>query len=625
MEQLSLRQSGRIAGLDGLRAIAIVVIVLYHMFPATVQGGYLGVTLFFVLSGYLLAVMAMRAEEAGGFRFGRFYLKRIRRIFPALLLTVGGTLLAMRLWFPDMLQGLQQEVLSVLLGYQNWRQITVNASYFTRISNASPFTHLWSLAVEMQYYLVWPVLYLVYFAGKRKDKELNSIAVLFALAFLSALEMIVLFHPGDDPSRVYYGTDTRVHALLVGSALGFLDLPRRRPLPEGDGWTLFGICVPLLVAAFPLANDHGALSYYPLIPLSSLLFAGTIVLCSDSRLPFGRWLEWKPMAWLGKRSYEIYLVMYPVMALVQRWKPVNDPALLALIEAALMLAFATVIHALAEPGAWAPRPGWKARSRFTRPALWITVTVVGLSGYFMLQAPGGSADAALLEQQLNENRAAIERTMPAAEPETESESEAEAQTLDIPAVSPDQVTMVGDSVMLGALPALQTAMPGCVVDAMTNRQVWDAVGVLNELDSSGQLGSTVIIALGTNGYFDQSQGQAVIDRLGPDRQSYWVTAYGTNLWWQERSNEPIRAIAAENPNVTLIEWDAYAPGHEDWFYSDGIHLVDQGQQAYAAMIAETIGAAAPTAGEEEAPPAETWVEPAEQPEAPQTEYTEPEG
>ena len=624
MEQQSLRQSGRIAGLDGLRAIAIVVIVLYHMFPAAVQGGYLGVTLFFVLSGYLLAVMAMRAEEAGGFRFGRFYLKRIRRIFPALLLTVGGTLLAMRLWFPDMLQGLQQEILSVLLGYQNWRQITVNASYFTRISNASPFTHLWSLAVEMQYYLVWPALYLVYFAGKRKDQELNSIGVLFALAFLSALEMIVLFQPGDDPSRVYYGTDTRVHALLVGSALGFLDLPRRRPLPEGDGWTLFGICVPLLIAAFAMADDHGALSYYALIPLSSLLFAGTIVLCSDSRLPFGRWLEWAPMAWLGKRSYEIYLVMYPVMALVQRWKPVNDPALLALIEVALMLVLAAIIHALAEPKAWAPRPGWKTRSRFTRPALWITVAVVGLSGYFMLQAPGGNADAALLEQQLSENRAAIEhQAILSAEPETDRE--AEAQTLGIPAVSPSSVTMVGDSVMLGALPALQTAMPGCVVDAMTNRQVWDAIGVLNDLDANGQLGSTVIIGLGTNGYFDQSQGQAVIDRLGPERQIYWVTAYGINLWWQELSNEPIRAIAAANPNVTLIEWDAYAPGHEDWFYSDGIHLVDPGQQAYASMIAEAIGAAAPAAAEEEVPPAETREESAEQTEEPQTEYTEPEG
>ena len=585
MQQISLKQSGRIAGLDGLRAIAIVVIVLYHMFPATVKGGYLGVTLFFVLSGYLLAVMAMRAEENGGFRFGKFYLRRVRRIYPALLLTVGGTLLVMYLWFPDLLQGLRQEVLSVLLGYQNWRQIAVNASYFSRISNASPFTHLWSLAVEMQYYLVWPLLYLIYFAGKRKERELDSIAVIFGLAGISILVMVILYQPGSDPSRVYYGTDTRVHALLIGSALGFLDLPRRRPLLESDGWTLFGVCMPMLLAVVALADDRSAVSYYALIPLSALLFAATIALCSDSRLPFGRWLDWGPLSWLGQRSYEIYLVMFPVLALTQRWKPVDDPALLALIEVGMMLILATIIHALAVPAAWAPRPGWKARSRLTRPALWITLAVVGLSGYIMVNAPAGNVDAALLEQELTRNRVQIEEVLPTAAPEVPEETRTP--------VAANTVTMVGDSVMLGALPAIQEAMPGCVVDAMTNRQIWDANAVLDTLEANGQLGSTVVLALGTNGYFDYEQGQAVIDRLGPEREIYWITAYGVNLWWQELSNEPIRAIAAANKNVYLIEWDVYAPGHEDWFYSDGIHLVEAGQQAYAEMIAEALGVASP--------------------------------
>lgn len=616
MEQISLKQSGRIAGLDGLRAIAITVIVLYHMFPATVRGGYLGVTLFFVLSGYLLAVMAMRAEEKGGFKFGQFYLRRIRRIYPALLLTVGGTLLAMYLWFPELLRGLQQEVLSVLLGYQNWRQIAVNASYFSRISNASPFTHMWSLAVEMQYYLIWPLLYLIYFAGKRKGRELDSIAVLFGLAAISVLEMIILYQPGDDPSRVYYGTDTRVHALLIGSALGFLDLPRRRPLLESDGWTLFGICMPLLLAVVALADDRSAVSYYALIPLSALLFAGTIALCSDSRLPFGRWLDWGPLSWLGQRSYEIYLVMFPVLSLVQRWKPVKDPALLALIEAALMLSLAAVIHLLAAPAAWAPRPGWKARSRFTRPALWITLAVVCLAGYVTIQAPAGSVDAALLEQELNQNRAQIERAIPTPEPEQEQETPAETGT----PVAANTVTMIGDSVMLGALPALQEAMPGCVVDAMTNRQVWDAIDVIDALEANGQLGTTVVLALGTNGYFDYDQGQAVINRLGQERQIYWVTAYGENLWWQELSNEPIRAIARDNPNVHLIEWDLSAPGHEDWFYSDGIHLVEEGQQAYAKLISEAIGAVAP---ESAAVPQDTEIVPKTEAiaDAPEAEWT----
>ena len=173
-----------IPGLDGLRALAIVAIILYHMFPETMRGGYLGVALFFVLSGYLLAVTCMRGYELRTYSTGRFYLKRIKRIYPALIVVLGATLLLLWRFYPASLRGLRGEVLSILLGYNNWRQIAMNMSYFTRIANTSPFTHLWSTAIELQYYLVWPALFFICARLEKRHRGIGAL-VLFVLAMAS--------------------------------------------------------------------------------------------------------------------------------------------------------------------------------------------------------------------------------------------------------------------------------------------------------------------------------------------------------------------------------------------------------------------------------------------------------
>ena len=562
MEQSKVKNTGTIPGLDGLRAVAITGIVFYHMFPQAIRGGYLGVSLFFVLSGYLMAVTALRAEAAGGFSAGRFYLRRLRRIYPALLLVLALTLLALRLLLPAALQGMRGEVGSVLLGYGNWRQILQNSSYFTRISNTSPLTHLWSLAVELQYYLLWPVLFWLYRAMARRGEGPAGDGVLLALAIISAVAMGMLYPADGDPNRVYYGTDTRAHALLLGSALGLLRAPGVLRLSKRAGAWLFAVCSAGVLALMVLLDGSWRVAYYGLIPLAAVLFSVLVCLCADEHLPIGRWLNGKPLVWLG-------------LWLFQRLQPVeNDPWLLAVLELAVILVVSALVHAVTSPKALEARagePGWKY---IARPAFWLWLVLAAAGVWVLYAAPADAGDTAALEQELELNRQRIE------EP---------AETEPVVYTDPAAVTMVGDSVMLGALPALETAVPGCVVDAKVSRQVWDAQAVLDHLESSGQLGSTVVLALGTNGTFSQEQGQALLDRLGPDRQVYWVTAYGAALPWQEQSNDAIRALAASNDNVTLIDWSAIAPGHDSWFYSDGIHLQSPGQDAYAAMIAEAIG------------------------------------
>ena len=591
-DQTLQNQTGYVPGLDGLRAFAIVAIVLYHMFPGAVRGGYLGVTVFFVLSGYLLSRTSLKNRARGALHPLGFYRRRLRRIYPALLWVTALTLVALRLFLPGALAGVRQEVLSVVCGWQNWRQILQSQDYFARITATSPFTHMWSLAVELQFYLVWPLLFLMYHLEMREGNASATTALLLGLALVSALAMAMVYYLTGSAARVYYGTDTRAHALLLGCALGMLPA-REKPVSKPLGAAAFCLCAGGLAALSLWLNGAWAGAYYGLIALSAVLSAGLVLLCARPELPFGRALDWAPLKWLGQRSYELYLVMYPVLFFLERLRPVQGAAL-HLLEAALILALACAVHALSSPRAWeAPEgmPGWRF---VTRPAFWAAVIAVSAGVVVLAGAPEGHSDMDALAQSLEANRAEIEQrqTSPAPEPTAAPELAdhvPEAQTLQsASAFDPASVTLVGDSVLLGALPALQEALPGCVVDGKVSRQVWDAAETFDALEASGQLGDIVVIALGTNGTFSPEQGQALVDRLGPDRQIYWVTVYGSYLAWQEQSNEAIRAVAAQNDNVTLIDWAALAAEHGDWLYSDGIHLQSPGQQGYAAMIADAI-------------------------------------
>ena len=276
--------------------------------------------------------------------------------------------------------------------------------------------------------------------------------------------------------------------------------------------------------------------------------------------------------------------------------------LLHLAEGAIILALAWIIHAISVPRAWlapAGQPGWKC---CTRPALWAATIALTAGTLTAAAAPTAPTDIGALEAMLAENRRIIEETMV---PVTTSPT---PDPIPEPTLNTARVTMVGDSVMLGALTSLQEHLPGCIVDAQVSRQIWDATAVFDTLDAYGQLGDTIILALGTNGPFTPEEGQGLIDRLGPDRKIYWVTVYGTTLSWQEQSNSSIRAVAAKNPNVTIVDWAALAANHGEWLYSDGIHLQAAGQDAYADMITDALGYTPPPPTETDSTPLTVWSE-----------------
>lgn len=304
-------------GLDALRGIAMIGIVLYHLFPSAVPGGFLGVPLFFVLSGYLMFVTSEHSWENGDFHIRNYYKKRIKKILPPLFTMVMIVCCYLTLTGSSLLIGIRHEIYSIFLGYDNWWQIRHSASYFSKLALASPFTHLWFLAVEIQFYILWPILYVLYQKCCQFISGRKMCFVFLLLALLSAGRMIMLYTPGEDPSRVYYGTDTMAFPLLIGIFLGAVRqqynlLGRRVVKNTAPKFVIFFL---IICALFVTVDGQYPFLYQGGMFLISLFFAYLIHMienqeaCSDP-LP-------KPsfLSLLGNKSYGIYLWHYPLIVL----------------------------------------------------------------------------------------------------------------------------------------------------------------------------------------------------------------------------------------------------------------------------------------------------------------------
>lgn len=306
-------------GLDILKGIAILGVFFYHLLPSIFPGGFLGVPLFFVLSGYLMYLTAVPYLEEGSFPVFSYYKKRIHRLVPPLFYMVMIICCVMTLTRSRQMIGIREQILSIFLGYNNWWQIKQDASYFTRLTGASPFTHLWFLGVEMQFYLIWPFLFFLYKKLRQRLGGARACYFFLALALLSLTVMIVLYHPGGNPTRVYYGTDTIGFTLCLGMFLGALrhDHPSLHLSISGHLQTPVYVCmIGIIILLYIWINGNCRFLYLGGMFLISLFFALIILYIEDHRsvplkLPLAG-----PTALLGKYSYYIYLWHYPVIVLL---------------------------------------------------------------------------------------------------------------------------------------------------------------------------------------------------------------------------------------------------------------------------------------------------------------------
>lgn len=307
-------------GMDALRGIGITGIVLFHLFPSVFPGGFLGVPLFFILSGYFMFVTSETEMTEGGFHIGRYYRKRAVKILPSLYIMVMAVCAWMTLFRQNQMAGIRGEVSSIFLGCENWWKIQQNTSYFSKLSGGSPFTHLWFLAIEIQFYLLWPALFLLYKKGCEVIGGKKMCFLFLILALLSAARMFFLYTPGGDPSRVYYGTDTMAFPLLTGMFLGAF----RRQFPQlsfsvrqkESAMLIFASFIFIFCILFVSVDGRSDFVYQGGMFWISVLFAVITAMVEDQGDVMGDRLERSLISWIGRKSYLIYLWHYPVIILI---------------------------------------------------------------------------------------------------------------------------------------------------------------------------------------------------------------------------------------------------------------------------------------------------------------------
>lgn len=645
-----LEVSRYMPGLDGLRALAVFAVIIYHLNSAWVPGGLLGVSLFFVLSGYLITdLLVMQWSKTGKVDLKTFWLRRARRLLPALFVMLAGVLAWTGLFSPDRLKSLGEDVLAALLYVSNWWLVFHKVSYFASFGPPSPLGHLWSLAVEEQFYLFWPLLLWLGLRYIPKRGRLVGLTLLGALA--SAAAMAVIYQPGTDPSRVYYGTDTRAFALLIGAALALVWPSRSLSAELARGSRLALDCVGgtgLLVVLLMIwrTNEYDAFLYPRGLLLFSLAAAVLVAVLAHPASRLGRLFGKQPWRGLGVCSYGIYLWHYPIIVWTSPAVNTNGTdGLLALGQVLASICLAVLSwRFIEEPirrGTWKRsqrrRRNPKRQHGFIsvsgRVTLVSALLILGIAclvifgGAFLVnlkqtksavsdstpsQLTGSQGGQAGTGSELKPG-AGGEAELPASAsdkdpdgdksgnggketppgqgnpakttPSADSESKNNEQTSG-PGKGAE-VSAIGDSVIVDAEPVLKELLPGIIIDGKIGRQLYQAKETVDDLKARGNLGRRVIIELGSNGPFTEKQLNDLLTSLGKVEEIYLVNTRVPRSW-EAVVNQTLAKVAGSYPNVTLVDWYAASSGHNDYFYSDGIHLNAAGSRAYGELIAKAL-------------------------------------
>ncbi len=632
-EQAPARPKSRyIPALDGLRTLAVVAVVLYHLNLTWAQGGLLGVTIFFVLSGYLITrLLINEIAKTGRIDLKSFWIRRIRRLFPAVVTVVVVTCALCTVFNHVMLTKMRPDILPSLLFFNNWWQILHNVSYFNALGDPSPLTHFWSLAIEEQFYLIWPPLLLA-MVSMHTSKP-NTRRVVLGLAAVSAVAMMVLYNPATDPSRVYYGTDTRVFSLLLGAWMAFIpdrDLaPARlvrhlgldrlagagkhdksknntaeaattKPSELARFWSspasidLLGVVGLVgLAAMVALTNGYTAFQYRGGTLLCSILTLMVIAACVQPQGMVARALAAEPLVWIGKRSYSIYLWHYPLLLLMNPVANINDtPWWHYILQVLLVVAAAECSYRFIETpfrkGAFG-RTVSEFRDGTATPTGWVhahiptcaacaVVLVVALGG--LVFVPDTSALSGEGAEILNKEAKNAKPQDQQAADDTDKDDDG----------FPDgayDLLMIGDSVSLRAVDAFDGVFPHSHIDAEKGRQFDVGRETFEGYIQQNLAGRIVVFALGTNGLVTDDQIDAIMADAGGKRIVVFVNTRSPQPWVGP-TNQAIANAATRYKNVRVIDWYGYSANRNDLFDGDGTHLSTAGVTEYLKLIHDAV-------------------------------------
>ena len=630
-------------GLDGLRALAVAAVVAYHVDLGWAQGGLLGVGVFFTLSGYLITDLLLGQQESTGrLQLAGFWLRRARRLLPALIVMLAVVVAWVTLLDRPLLPAVRGAVAASALYVTNWWLIAQHSSYFAQFGPPSPLGHLWSLAVEEQFYLIWPWLLWIGLRWRRSRAviETRLAAASLVLAVASAVAMGLLYQPGYDPTRVYDGTDTRAFGLLIGAALAFVWPSRhlRAEVANGARWVLDGAGFAGLAVFAVLVwrtGEYSPFLYRGGMVLLSFAAALMVAAAASPASRFGRILGWRPLRWLGVRSYGIYLWHFPIIVLTAPPGGGNTPARAILQVTAIIGCAALSWRYIEEPirhGAlnrwWAQIRGssWRLgtlgrRARITVAAS-APVLVLASCGMAGVVQSGSASPVAAGQPASAQSSAASPRS------ERASASKPAAPVRGPARTSCRAVVHIGDSTSEGLISpdylpdprqriAAQYAKAGVttfIPEISGARSIVEtyqgqpnAYTVAKQQVQQGYQGCWVL-ALGTNDVADVYVGSPV-SLAGRIKEMMSVIGGQPVMWVNVKSllasgpyaesnmlgwDHALIQACASYPNMRVYDWAAAAK--DSWFISDGIHYTSAGYAARARLIAYALARAFPARG-----------------------------
>ena len=572
-----------IPAIDGLRAVAVVAVILYHLGFSWIPGGFLGVDLFFVISGYVITRLILDSiQRSEGLDLRAFYKARIRRLFPPLVFVIVVTTFYIAIWAPETMRRFISDSPFALFGGMNWWLVFRHTDYFDSISRPPLLQHTWSLGVEAQFYLLWPLILLLVLRRFGKNKIPG--AALFIAAISGIALLIVSFEvdaaSSSQVSHVYFGTDTHSIGLFLGAALAVSWIPQnfqeqvdRRAQDFIDGIGVFGFVG--IIATFLLINENDATLYKLAFPLAGLFGCAIITSIVHPASRFAPILSSRVAVWIGERSYAIYLWHWVVF---QVTRPEVD---LEGISWALQTFRILVVLALADislrfvelPIRSGAIEYWFKGMKYRTPNVQRKQKISLAAAIVLLFTTMSILSTQAIAQSDKQMRAIRDQLMQPEQPTTISPSEVGG------------LWVTGDSVILGIRYELETRQHIALINARVGRQATELLQVMGH-DKTNVTSSPVIFNLGNNNRLTTDQVKAIFEEV-KEQPRIIVVNTAVPRSWREENNELIARIA-RSYGAKVIDWAAISNGHPEYFAPDGVHLVPTGVRAYVDAIMEQI-------------------------------------
>ena len=573
---MSQRGIRYIPAIDGLRAVAVIAVLLYHLGFKWIPGGFLGVDLFFVISGYVITRLLLDSiQRSGGLDLREFYIGRIRRLLPPLIFMLVTTSIFVGIWAPDTMKRFLIDAPFAITGLMNWWLVYHHTDYFESFGRPPLLQHTWSLGVEVQFYLIWPLilLFVLRFFGK---KILPTAALI--IATLSGIALVITSIHSDQTSQsishVYFGTDTHSIGLFLGAALAVSWIPQnlrtdieKRAQDFIDFVGAFGLIG--LVGAFLFIQENQATLYRIAFPLAGLFGCAIIMSIVHPASRFAPLLQTPALIWVGERSYGIYLWHWIVF---QVTRPAQD---LAGSAWALCIFRILIVMALADISLrWVELPirkgiisdwirGLKYRTQIDRRK---QIAYAALTGVVLTATIATVSSNAL---SISAKHQQVVRDM--------FKENSISSVSKIPGI-----WVVGDSVILGVHHALDEKSHIGLINARVGRQAPELLTVIQH-DKAKMVGDVTILDLGNNNQLTKDQVTSIFEELR-DQPKVIVVNTAVPRQWRDYNNQLIASVAMNYQNIKVADWATKSEHHPEYFAPDGVHLIPAGINAYVSLI-----------------------------------------